>query len=438
MFIKKMRPYVGFALLSVSALLWAQSVEVENIRIWTAPDSTRVVLDISGPVEHQTSLLSDPFRLVVDLKEASLHTKMTQPDPQDKYLQRLRGARRNEHDLRVVLDLKKYSQNRSFQLKPNEHYGHRLVLDFFDSEDEQEAPGVAIESEEPAATLRDIVIAIDAGHGGEDPGARGPKGTLEKTVVLKLAKELAKMIDKERGMRAVMIREGDYFLRLRKRIKKARSHEADMFVSIHADAFSDPSVHGSSVYILSRKGASSEHARWLAERENASDLIGGVSLDDKDDVLKSVLLDLSQTASLEASIDVAERVFSSLKRIGKTHKKRIGAAGFAVLKSPDIPSILVETAYISNPQEEKKLRSATHQRKIAGAILKGLKSYFNENAPDGTMLAARKHVIARGDTLTTIARHYQVNLNTLRSLNGLKGDFLRVGQILTIPAGSGG
>ena len=235
-----------------------------------------------------------------------------------------------------------------------------------------------------------------------------------------------------------MTREGDYYLRLRKRINKARKHRADLFISLHADAFRDPSVSGSSVYVLSQQGSSSEHARWLAEQENASDLIGGVSLENKDDVLASVLLDLSQTASLEASIDMAERVLGGLKQVGKLHKRRVEAAGFAVLKSPDVPSILVETAYISNPAEEKKLLNPAHQRKVAKAILNGLRGYFRDHAPEGTMLAARRHIITSGDTLTTIAQHYKVSLKTLRNHNRLKSDYIKVGQILTIPTGSGG
>ncbi|MFT5134290.1 MAG: N-acetylmuramoyl-L-alanine amidase [Gammaproteobacteria bacterium] len=216
-------------------------------------------------------------------------------------------------------------------------------------------------------------------------------------------------------------------------MSQARIYKADLFVSLHADAFHDPRVHGSSVYILSQRGSSSEHARWLAEQENASDLIGGVSLDDKEDVLVSVLLDLSQTASLEASIDVADRVLGGLKKVGEVHNKHVEAAAFAVLKSPDIPSILIETAYISNPDEEKKLRSEAHRQKVAGAIKNGLKSYFADYAPEGTLLASRKHIISRGDTLSMIAEQYRVSLNSLKNANSLKSNEIRVGQVLMIP-----
>lgn len=432
-----MRLIWGLLIFCSSLSLQAGTV-LENVRIWAAPDSTRVVFDISGPVRHRTSMLSDPYRLVVDVENTRLDRDLTQPGVSDKYLQRLRAARRNDNDLRVVLDLKKFSRTRSFQLKPNEKYGNRLVIDIFSTEAEEQARAEAIETEAIANSMRDVIIAIDAGHGGEDPGASGPKGTYEKDVTLQLARSLADLVNKERGMQAVLTREGDYFLRLRKRITIARQHKADMFLSIHADAFRDSRVHGASVYVLSEEGSSSEHAMWLAERENAADLIGGVKLEDKDDVLASVLLDLSQTASLEASIDIAERILGGLKHIGKLHKPRVEAAGFAVLKSPDIPSVLIETAYISNPNEERNLRSPVHQKKVAGAILKGIRKYFENHAPDGTLLAMRKHIIVRGDTLSTIAQQYRVSMQSLRDINGLKGDMVQAGRVLRIPSGGDG
>jgi N-acetylmuramoyl-L-alanine amidase len=434
-----MRALISFVFICLAFNVQAGAVRVENVRIWAAPDSTRIVFDVSEGVKYQISKLDNPFRVVIDLDNAETTLKLEQPGTSDKFLQRLRSASRNKKDLRVVLDLKKYSQTNSFQLQPNKHYGHRLVVDLFDKQsEEQKSQTVDLEREAPKNELRDVVIAIDAGHGGEDPGAKGPRGTYEKDVVLALAKQLADLINAEHGMKAVLTRKGDYFLRLRKRISEARKYKADLFVSIHADAFRDPSVHGSSVYVLSKRGSSSEHARWLAEQENASDLIGGVSLDDKEDVLVSVLLDLSQTASLEASIDVADRVLGGLKRVGKVHKNHVEAAAFAVLKSPDIPSILVETAYISNPQEEKKLRSESHRRKLAKAIKNGLKTYFNDYAPEGTLMASRKHIIERGDTLSVIAQQYRVSLHSLRNANSLKSDQIRVGQVLNIPISSGG
>ncbi len=420
-------------MLPISVL--AGQVTMQNVRIWAAPDNTRVVFDVSGPVEHKLELLSNPDRLVVDIENAKMTQAISQPVNTDKYLKNVRSAERDKLNLRVVFDLKKNIEMRSFLLQPNRQYGHRLVIDLYD-ENQQDA-ATQIITQEDNKRSKDIIIAVDAGHGGDDPGATGPHGVREKDVTLKIARNLANLINHEYGMKAVLIREGDYFLSLSNRIGKAREHKADLFISIHADAFRDPRVKGSSVYILSNRGASSEAAKWLAERENAADLVGGVSLDDKDDVLASVLLDLSQTASLEASIGVADRVLSDLKKLGKTHKKHVQSAGFAVLKSPDIPSILVETAYISNPEEEKNLKNAAYQTKLAKALLSGLKGYFRDYAPEGTLLASaatRKHIIARGDTLSGIAQRYRVSMNTLRDSNRLKSDRIRVGQVLNIPA----
>lgn len=366
-----------------------ESVRLKNIRVWAAPDNTRVVFDVTSPVMHDIELLSGPDRVVIDLQNTEPFAELPQPVLQDGYVRNIRHGQHRGF-LRVVLDLKKQARAKSFLLAPNKHYGHRLVVDIYDTEEQQ----VVIKEAAPAPGHRDVVIAIDAGHGGEDPGAIGQRGTHEKTVVLQIAKKLAQVINRERGMRAVLTRSGDYYLPLRKRIELARRHKADLFISIHADAFTNRRVSGSSVYVLSNRGASSEHARWLAEQENASDLIGGVSLDDKDSLLASVLLDLSQTASLEASIDVAEEVLTGLKKVGRVHKPRVESAGFAVLKSPDIPSLLVEAAFISNPQEEKKLKSSAYQRKLASAMAAGVRRYFEDNAPDGTLLASRKQVVA--------------------------------------------
>jgi len=277
------------------------------------------------------------------------------------------------------------------------------------------------------------VIAIDAGHGGKDSGARGSRGTKEKDIVLAIARQLAELVRKEPGMRPVMIRDGDYYVGLRQRINKARKHNADLFISIHADAFHKKSARGSSVFVLSTRGASSEMGRWLANQENAADLAGGVSLDDKDDLLAEVLLDLSQSATIEASHEVAANMLGGLKRLGKTHKSTVQRAGFVVLKSPDIPSILVETAFISNPQEENKLRDKRHQKKLARAMLTGIRDYFGNNPPPGTHMVARKYKVKRGDTLSEIAAVHRVSLASLRGYNSLKSDRLRVGDTLRIP-----
>jgi N-acetylmuramoyl-L-alanine amidase len=426
-----MKKIAALLLLLFALPSWAGPVLVEGFRIWSAPDHTRLVFDTSAPVEHSLFTLKGPARLVLDIDNARLESALPGLEGKNPVIKRLRSAEKNDGVLRVVLDLSREIKAKSFVLKPNSQYGHRLVVDL---------DGVGTEKRKPKTLStegdRDIVIAIDAGHGGEDPGARGRAGTFEKDVVLSIARKLARLIDREKGMRAVLIRDGDYYLGLRKRMNLARRHRADLFVSLHADAFRDSRVQGSSVYTLSQRGASSEAARWLAERENSADLVGGVKLEDKDELLASVLLDLSQTGTQEASHQVAGDLLARLKKIGRTHKEYVQQAGFMVLKSPDIPSVLVELAFISNPQEERKLRDVAHQKRMAAAILGGIRNYFNDNPPPGTLLARnspRNHVIARGDTLGEIAQRYQVSVNHLRTANNLSGDRIRIGQVLRIP-----
>ena len=424
-----------FCLLPVLAM--AQQVSIEGLRTWPAPDNTRLVFDLSAPVDYKLFSLKNPARLVIDIRNVQLEQKLQQPGKQDRFLKRIRSATRNKTDLRVVLDLNEGTKYKSFLLKPYRQYGHRLVIDVYE-ENQKTGKIVKRGGHDDNDGLRDLVIAIDAGHGGEDPGAQGPHGTYEKDVVLALARSLAARMEQERGMQPVLIRSGDYFLSLRQRTLRARSYKADLFVSIHADAFDDSRVRGSSVYVLSKNGASNEAARWLAAKENASDLIGGVSLEDKDDLLASVLLDLSQTATIEYSYNAAEKVLVAMKSLGTLHKRHVQQAGFAVLKSPDIPSMLIETAFISNPDEERKLRSRKFQHDFANTVLAGIRTYFTENPPAGTLYAARQHTIVRGDTLSDLAQHYKVSVDNLRRSNKLKSDTLRVGQTLHIPVASGG
>lgn len=425
------RLLLAITMLMFASTTWAGQSDVMGVRIWPAPDNTRLVFDLSGPIEHSLFTLKNPDRIVIDLQNARLNGSL--PVAEDGPIKSLRSAVRNNTDLRIVLDANQALRAKSFALKPYGEYGHRLVLDLQHSEQKRV---VAKSSREPVEhkkeSLRDVVIAIDAGHGGEDPGARGYRGTKEKQVVLAVARELEALVKSEPGMRPVMIRDGDYFLRLRDRINKARQARADIFISIHADAFHNPNARGSSVYTLSRRGATSEAARFLATSENDSDRIGGVSLDDKDDLLASVLLDLSQTASLEASLDVAGNILGGLKQLGNTHKHNVQSANFLVLKSPDIPSVLVETAFISNPEEERKLRTTAYQQQLATAMMKGIRKYFERFPPPGTRLA-RRHTIQNGETLSGIAEHYQVSMQTLRVANNLDSDSLRVGQTLRIP-----
>jgi N-acetylmuramoyl-L-alanine amidase len=408
-------------------------VEVQGLRLWAAPDHTRVVFDISGPIEHTLFSLHDPERLVVDVPVARIGASLQAEKEAVGLVKGVRTALQENGVLRIVLDLERLTKPRSFTLKPGGQHGHRLVIDLYETGTSQKA--TVKKSVAEKTRLRDLVIAIDAGHGGDDPGAIGRGGTREKDVVLSIAKRLAALVEQEQGMRPVMIRQGDYYIGLRQRINIARKHGADLFVSVHADGFRDRRVNGSSVYVLSRRGASSEMARWLAEKENAADLAGGVRLGDKDDLLAEVLLDLSQTATIEASIEVAGNMLGQLKRLGKTHKSSVQQAGFVVLKSPDIPSVLVETAFISNPSEERKLRDRRHQESLAHAMLRGIRGYFASHAPPGThlALARREHVIKAGDTLGHIAQQYDISLNRLKGYNGLKSDRLRIGDTLRIP-----
>ena len=439
-----------FLWLAGQATVFAGGVDFQGVRLWAAPDHTRVVFDTSGSVTHKVFSLQNPDRLVIDVKSGRVAKSMDTKQVSGGLVKGVRAAQNKKDTLRIVLDLKQAAKPQAFSLKPNEQYGHRLVVDLYDAAGSgnktasktvsQPASQVATRTAGPVkvkaaapTAARELVIAIDAGHGGEDPGAIGRRGTREKTVVLAIARQLAELIRKEPGMRPVLIREGDYYIGLRQRMDKARKHNADLFISIHADAFRDRRARGSSVFVLSRRGASSEMARWIAAKENAADLAGGVSLDDKDDVLAGVLLDLSQSASIAASHEVASNMLGELKRIGKTHKSDVQRAGFVVLKSPDIPSILVETAFISNPDEENKLRSKQHQAKLAKAMLSGIRDYFDNHPPPGTLRVARKHTIKRGDTLSDIAEAYQVSLNSLRGFNSLKSDTLRVGDTLRIP-----
>lgn len=429
----------GFVFLLVTGSVGAATgVVVKDIRLSYSEDTTRVVFDLSGPVEHRLFTLHEPERVVIDIDYAKLAQSPSLADLGTSVVENIRHGVRDGIHLRVVLDLHQRASLKSFLLPPAEGYDHRLVVDLNNAG--VRAPVPVIVAEDSQSSLRDVVIAIDAGHGGKDPGAIGHSGTVEKDVVIAIATRLERLIAQEPGMRPVMIRKGDVYLPLRERIQRAREHKADLFISIHADAALNSQAHGSSVYVLSRTGASSEAARWLAERENAADLIGGVRLDDKDDTLARVLMDLSQTATIEASITLADDMLDALQLVGETHSDRVEQAGFVVLKSPDIPSVLVETAYISNAVEEQRLRTPTHQEALALAMLKGVREYFYDHAPPGTLLAATgrdRHIIRDGETLSAIAERYRVNIDRLRSHNALEGDLLQVGQVLLIPTNGG-
>lgn len=452
---------------SVFAAPVFSATTVEGVRLWRAPDHTRLVFDLSAAVEHQSFSLDKPDRVVVDLTSSRFSASTEALDFSKTPIRKIRTAARGKDGVRIVLDLKVGIKLTSFTLPENEQYGHRLVVDLYDLEtagkDEPAASGIGGGSTGSAGTasverslddvmaqdqVRDVVIAIDAGHGGDDPGAIGPKRIREKNVVLAISRQLEKIIDATPGFDGVLVRTGDYYVPLVKRARIAREKRADLMISVHADAFHKASARGASVYALSQRGATSENARYLADRENRADLIGGsggVSLNDKDKVLAQVILDLSMTATLTSSLQVGDEVLKSIGSIARLHKRNVEQAGFVVLKSPDIPSILVETGFISNPGEAKKLNQPVYRKKMATAIFSGVQRYFKANPPDGTLLAqqlnrqgvgAEVHIIARGDTLSGIAQRYSVSVSALKQINGLSSAVIRVGQKLKIPRSS--
>ncbi len=410
------------------------AAEVRGLRMWPAPDNTRLVFDLSAPAEHSLFTLRNPNRIVIDLKNTKVSGALPSATYNESRIKGLRYAKRGDNGLRVVLDLNNAVKPKSFVLKPHGSYGHRLVVDLFDAEKIKKTVVVKRPAYKTKKHARDLIIAIDAGHGGEDPGATGQRGTREKDVVLRIAKELAKLIKRERGMKPLMIRTGDYYIGLKQRVKKAQIAQADLFISIHADAFKNGKARGTSVFILSESGASSDLASYLADSENSADLNGGVS-STNDDLLNMVLADMVKNSTLEDSHQIASKVLSGLKGVNRLHKKTVEQAGFRVLKLGR-PAILVETAFISNRSEERKLRTRKHQRALAKAIFKGTRSYFRSNPIPGTLLALRdrKHRITRGETLSGIAKRYQVTLASIRGVNNLRNDKLRIGKMLRIPA----
>ncbi|MCK9396127.1 MAG: N-acetylmuramoyl-L-alanine amidase [Methylobacter sp.] len=416
---------------------YAQQIDISSLRYWNTPDQTQMLFDVTASPEHRIFLMKNPARLVIDMRNVNLKQALSQPPSSHPLFSQLRVATRNKTDIRIVIDLKREISPQSMSLRTNSLNGKRLVIELLDKDpnkyakveqkaeikpiaakpaaskvadsqqqiekpvqelqkkaaeksevipvkstkEAEKAEAMPVKSTKTAKRNKDIIIAVDAGHGGNDPGAHGANGTEEKKITLEIARKLANLINKQPGMKAVMVRKGDYFVDLRKRMQIARAAKADLFISIHADAFQNTTVKGASVFTLSNKGATSEAARWLADSENASDLVGGVSLNDKEDVLASVLLDLSQTATQDASVNVAGKVLKNFERIGELHYASVQKAGFLVLKSPDVPSILVETAFISNPSEELRLVNAAHQAKIAGAIFDGVRNYFDTTSP---------------------------------------------------------
>ena len=426
----------AIALVLVSAPT-VSAADVDAVRLWRAPDHTRVVLDLSGATDFSTLSLENPERFVVDLSQSRLSASLTSLPLEGTPISRVRSGIRQGTDLRLVFDLSASVRTSVFLLPPNDTTGHRVVIDLFDkTPTEEPKPVLSVESLEGR---RDIVIAIDPGHGGEDPGASGPGGLREKTVVLQIARRLENQLAKIPGFKPMLVRTGDYYVSLKNRRDKARALEADLFVSIHADAFREKSAHGASVYALSMRGATSTTAQYLADTENAADLVGGVELAEMDPMLAGVLADLSMTGTLDASLNLGALILEQIDGVARLHKKRVEQAGFAVLKSPDVPSLLIETGFISNPGEAERLATPAYQDKMARAIRRGIQSWFARQPPPGTLLAwqreqgGREVTIAAGDTLSEIAERYGVTVASIKTNNGLSRDVIYVGQTLVIP-----
>jgi N-acetylmuramoyl-L-alanine amidase len=446
------------------------------------------VLDASGPLRYTIS--QKDGQVVVDLPGSRTTSSFSSPSAQGLY--RSMSHARIGDGMQLTAKVAPASRLKSFVLKPASGTDYRLVLDLYPASASvataapaEAAPTPVVQApaavpsysnpthsrrvaaEQAAAMLngqRQVVVAIDAGHGGKDQGAHGPGGTLEKNVTLAVARDLAAQINRQPGMKAVLTRDSDFYIPLKQRYQIAREHNADLFVSIHADAFTSDDARGSSVWVLSPRGKTSEAARWLADRENRADLIGGTTLDDKDDSLAKVLLDLQQGWAMQASDVVAGNVLKALAQLGPTHRGYVERANFVVLRSPDVPSILVETAFISNPAEERRLRDPAHQKKLAEAVMGGVRNYFESTPPPGTWFAAEAarrngvqlasssdsgagkavatgtpardvHKVGRGESLSSIARQYGVSVGALKNANQINSNTVRAGTTLTIPAG---
>ena len=437
----------------------AVAAQLTTMKLVPQGGSTSLFITIDGSFTHKLFTLNHPDRVVIDLKGTQLAVNLNKINVTNSLIQKIRSGKPNAETLRLVFDVTKKVQVRT---TPWQSHGLKIDLTADESSDVKSSVKnklliknssayqnrtVRVSQEpikvlhSPSRRLRDVVVVLDAGHGGKDPGARGPRRSQEKDVVLAITLKLKKMIDKQPGMRAVLTRSGDYYVGLRQRLDIAREYNGDIFVSIHADAFNNPHSNGASVFALSQRGATSEAARWLAEKENYSEL-GGVNLGDLDDqngVVRSVLIDLSQTATINAGLKIGDGVLRQLDNFTRLHNNNVEQARFVVLKSPDIPSILIETGFISNPREERNLTSYAYQMRLSKAIFNGIKGYFWENPPHGTrieaMTSSHFHVVKAGETLPRIADQYHVSLAALQVMNNL-GTMSRPrpGQKIVIPS----
>jgi len=432
-------------LLVVSQIALAQNT-INSVRVWPSPDSTRVVFDLNDKPDFSYFMLKNPARLVIDLKNTDKLDSLPAIPKKHQIVSKLRYSKpKDSKSVRFVFELARASKPVVFALLPTDPYKHRLVVDLVDKTPKAE-PVVSTNTSVKKRELnqeRDIVIAIDAGHGGEDPGSIGPSGTYEKDITLQIAKRLERMIDAEKGMISRMVRRSDYFVNLNTRTSIARKKKADFFVSIHADAFTSPQPNGASVWVLSLRRANSEIGKWIEDKEKHSELLGGAAGVLKDTAsekyLAQALLDMSMDHSMKTGFSVAEEVVSELRKVAKMHKKRPQAASLAVLKSPDIPSILVETGFISNPREERMLKTAQHQERLAKAIFTSIKNYYMQNPPDDSLFAKlksqfpTKHKVRPGESLSILASRYNTSVSKLKTANNLKSNTLFIGQELDIP-----
>jgi len=428
-------------LLLLSSAAFAGST-VENVRIWSESNKTRVVLDLSKSVQHNIFTLRGPDRLVIDLKDSRLAKSLASMPQGAGSVRSIRSAVRANGQLRVVLDLNTAVRSRTFTAGPNATYGDRLVIDLHNAS----GPATVKRASEQYRPGRDIVIAIDAGHGGHDPGSLGRRSK-EKDVVLAVSKDLARRINAEPGMRAVLVRDRDVYIEHKQRVEYAQDRDADLFISVHADAFGDSRANGASVFALNLDRKNREAREALSRTDKATVKVGDVLLNDKDPVLASVLYDLSQSAAMSASNQVGMSVSKRLGKVAKMHSTKVKEKSLAVLTSAEIPSILVELGFITNPTEEKRLRDKSYQGRLSSAIVSGVRDYFYTNPPPDTQIAMDlkrapttqvRHVVSRGDTVSEIAERYNVSSAVIRRANKLSNNNIRVGQTLSIPIFAGG
>jgi N-acetylmuramoyl-L-alanine amidase len=427
--------------IAASMLVWlcfslsaSASNSIDGIRVWPAPENTRIVFDLRKKPDFSYFTLSSPERLVIDFKNSKNSADLINALNNDRRVKKIRTSKaKNKDGIRLVLELENSFKISIFPLAPAGQYGNRLVIDLYDKK------GQTIAKQDQKKGKRDIVIAIVAGHGGEDPGSIGAAGTYEKKVTLKIAKKLAALVNKKKGMKAVMIRSGDYYVNHNRKTELARKHKSDLLISIHADAFTSSKPNGASVLVQSSRRADSEFTRWISKRQQNSELLGGAGetiKKTKDKNLAITLADMKKEYTMGSSYEFAEHVVKQLKKVTKLHKKKPERLSLAVLKSSDIPSVLIETGFISNPQEEKRLNNSKHQQKLAKAIFIAVDNYFSSNPPDGTLIAStrvQEHRISRGESLSVVAQRYKVSVGQLKSANNLKSNVVKIGQTLKIP-----